>query len=175
MKYSIDKDEKLYLYGAATIGFLQHNTLSKKGYRILGFIDRRADEIKKFCELPVFRPDDKNLDKNITVIVSVKNVFEHSRIAKSLNDYGFSKIIYRPYNALNASGDDLETRLYNVYDEILNDNGITEIRDIPFYISAEIKFHGKIYTLNENGKVTAGNSAELSKLAAAVQKWGEGE
>ena len=42
-------------------------------------------------------------------------------------------------------------------------------------ISAEIKFHGKIYTLNENGKVTAGDAKELSKLAAAVQKWGEGE
>jgi CRISPR/Cas system CSM-associated protein Csm3 (group 7 of RAMP superfamily) len=40
-------------------------------------------------------------------------------------------------------------------------------------VSAKINFNGKSYELGENGKVTNGNAAELSKIAASVKNWGE--
>jgi CRISPR/Cas system CSM-associated protein Csm3 (group 7 of RAMP superfamily) len=40
-------------------------------------------------------------------------------------------------------------------------------------VSAKINFKGESYELGENGKVTNGNAAELSKFAASVKNWGE--
>lgn len=42
-------------------------------------------------------------------------------------------------------------------------------------ISASINFRGQTYALGKGGKVTADDSAELSKLAAAVKDWGDGK
>ena len=42
-------------------------------------------------------------------------------------------------------------------------------------LSASINFKGKTYALDKDGKVTAGDAAELSKLAAAVKDWRDGK
>lgn len=42
-------------------------------------------------------------------------------------------------------------------------------------ISASINFHGRTYKLDDGGKVTAGDAAELSKFAAAFKDWGDGK
>ncbi len=40
-------------------------------------------------------------------------------------------------------------------------------------ISADIHFKGKNYKLDKNGKVTVGNSDELSKISASIKEWGD--
>lgn len=153
--FFIESGNGLYLYGAATIGFLTKQVMDNKGISVNGFIDKRADEIKTFCELPVYSVDDVRINRESVVVVAVKNVFEHSRIASALAARGFSKIIYRPYNALNGCGTSRERRLYDAYSEITEDNGIRKIAEIPLYEKEERLLTDEAFISEEGDTVKA--------------------
>ena len=80
--------KKLILYGASSIGRLAKQTVEELGYNVVGFIDKRADEISSYMGLPVWKLEDVPTEcKDAAIFVSVKNVFEHEKIALKLRQY----------------------------------------------------------------------------------------
>lgn len=126
--FLFDKGSPIILYGAATIGCMLDDHLTSLGYQIKGFMDLRAEEIGNLHEKTVFQPDDESLSRDYVIIVAVKNVFEHSRIADDLAERGFKRLIYRPYVCLKGQGDEIENQLNDAYDSLTDFKGDS----IPF-------------------------------------------
>ena len=133
--YTFKKESKVALYGAATIGHILNQRLQKQGIDIIGFIDKRAEELVAFDGKPVYAIDNPKIPRDdVIIIIAVKNVFEHSRIAEILHQAGYSKIIYRPYNVLDGGGAADERRLYDVYTLLTEGEGDQDfIEGIPTY------------------------------------------
>lgn len=148
--FSIDKYTPLVLYGAATTAALLFRRFVSWNLNVSAFIDKRADEINTFLGCPVYRIDNSELDReNVVVLFAVKNVFEHSRIAKKLYDAGYKKLIYRPYNALNGKGNKEEQRLDEIYSLITEadsfiSNNFTSIPVLDAMKTADFSEHGVI-------------------------------
>lgn len=158
MIFFIDKSIPVVLYGAATIGTIFYRKYNEWNLNITAFIDKRAEEIKSFIGLPVYSIDNDVLDKkNVVVIIAVKNVFEHSRIASKLQKSGYKKIIYRPYNALNNNGSEQEILLNDIYSHITEDYIFDEklYAEIPFVeASNSLKLIENGVITKNKGKVT---------------------
>lgn len=64
----------IYLYGAAVQGKLWYQMLEKCNVNIKGFIDKKYDELKTFCDLPVYGPQfalsDEVLQQNSIILVT---------------------------------------------------------------------------------------------------------
>ena len=121
-KFVFDKHAEIWLYGAATTGVLTYNHLKAEGYNVLGFIDKRADEISELCGLEVYSINNllanvKSLD-DVVVILTIKNVFEHYRIANNLFKNGIKNIIYYPYESIKGIPSEEQQQLYNIMDKI---------------------------------------------------------
>lgn len=126
--YTLTKDDRVILYGAATMGTILLKKLQEKGYETECFFDQRADEIQTHCGLLVYRPEIYDQEKEKAVILlAVKNVFSHSQIAAKLLRLGYKKIIYRPFHALDGSGTKQEMELNERYG-ILTEDGNTQER-----------------------------------------------
>lgn len=121
--FIFDKKSPAILYGAATIGCMLDDHLTSFGYQVEGFMDLRAHEMAPLHGKPVFSPDNENLSKDCIIILAVKNVFEHSRIAEDLVKRGFHRLIFRPYACLKGGGDEREKRLNAAYDSLTDFKG----------------------------------------------------
>lgn len=102
----VNQETPLVLYGAATMGGIVYSNLTANKYHVLGFFDKRADEINEYMNLPVFqyqKTDCVDQDK-VVILITVKNVFEHSAIAKELLQYGYSNLIFFPIEILERRG-----------------------------------------------------------------------
>ena len=117
--FAIDNSTPLVLYGAATMGTIYYEKYAGWNLNVTAFIDKRADEIKDFLGLPCYDIENALLEKeNVVVIIAVKNVFEHSLIAKKLYKAGYKNLVYRPYAALNGKGTIEENHLNDVYSSL---------------------------------------------------------
>lgn len=124
--FSIKKQTRIFLYGAASIGKIVYENLKAKDITAAGFIDKRADELEHFMERPVSKIEDffMNESKDTVVVISVKNVFEHDAIAEKFINKGFCNLIFKPKSVLEnrASADDI--RVGNIYDALLDGSAI---------------------------------------------------
>lgn len=119
--FVFNKESPILLYGAASIGVLFSRYLNAEGFNVVGYIDKRANEIGEFLGKPTYEMDDCRLNQikgKCIIIVSVKNVFEHSAIAQQLVESGFYNIIYRSINVLNGEGTETEREIYRLFDKI---------------------------------------------------------
>lgn len=138
------EDKKIILYGAASIGSLAIAYFEEHGYDVYCYIDKRGHEICTFVGKPVYELEDsdiKALDKeSVVVFVSVKNVFEHTNIARKLIDNGFNNIIYRPLSVINGGGTVEEKALYDIYG-LIETGKVKDCESIPTTerIGTEIK------------------------------------
>lgn len=124
-KFVLSKESHFILYGAASCGSLLCDKLLLQGYAVDAFIDRRAEEITGLKGIPVYKPEDaaeKFCGKETVVIISVKNVFEHSRIAVELAELGLQNILYKPYSVLKGKGKEEEYIIGEWYDRISEGN-----------------------------------------------------
>lgn len=157
--YILRKTDHILLYGAATTGAILHANLTKAGYCVAAFIDQRADEIDSYYGLPVWNIAAAGCyaeKQAAVVIIAVKNVFEHERIAGNLWDAGFEKIIYRPYRSVCGNETEADHMLNAVYDQIIDRDGITEVSPCPAVMGREqqpLKDHAII--LDRGDYVTA--------------------
>ena len=148
--FNIDKLTPLVLYGAATMGTLYYKKYKEWGLDVNAFIDKRAGEIKEFLGFPVYDIENDVLDKeNIVILLAVKNVFEHSRIAKRLYKAGYRKIIFRPYAALNGNGTKDERSLNEVYSaltdaDIFDSEKLKKIPALNPCLIPQLEEHGVI-------------------------------
>lgn len=121
--FKFDKESPVILYGAATIGCMMDDYLTGFGYQIKGFMDLRAEEVGAVHEKPVFSLDDESLSRDYVIVLAVKNVFEHSRIAEELVKRGFYRLIFRPYLCLKGQGSEAENQLNTAYDSLIDFKG----------------------------------------------------
>lgn len=122
-KYIIEEKDKILIYGAATTGAIIYKKLIGLSYNVIAFVDRRSNEIESYYNLPVWSIDDvkQNCQENdqIIVIIAIKNVFEHERVAKMLWETGCKRIIFRPYNELNGKGTEEDKELNKLYNKVM--------------------------------------------------------
>ena len=118
-------DTPVVLYGAAHAGATIYKKLHKY-CNISAFIDRRADEISYYMEIPVFAIDsgaiDSVLKSNAIVVVAVKNIFEHEKITLDLIKHGFNHIVFCPVDGslFEYRSNDERTLLTNLYNNIIS-------------------------------------------------------
>lgn len=155
--FEFNKKTPIILYGAAAIGNIMYNVLFSQGYNVKGFIDKRADEITDYLNLPVWKIEDNSLDRNDIVIISVKNVFEHEQIVEQLVENGFTNLIFKPLNVLNGKGTENEKCLSNLYDKILENKVLT-----PTNLKAT--FQANIYTFKDYALYSEGNNEVIAKI-----------
>ena len=113
--FDFDKKSRIWLYGAATMGVITAHYLEEQGYFVEGFIDKRADEIAELNGKPVLslhQVAEFSEKEQIVVILTVKNVFEHERIAIEMVEFGINNIIFFPYRSLKGKGNIDENLLY---------------------------------------------------------------
>ncbi len=147
------KNSNVIIYGAAAIGLITYEICQQLGYNVIGFIDKRGDEIGEYQGKKVIGIDSAELDsmdKDSVVIIAVKNVFEHENIVRILIDKGFNNLIYRPFASLKGRGDKTENMLNNTYDDFMNRKEIDI--DIPKTVSVreyEYKDYSTISKLDD--------------------------
>lgn len=133
-EYLISKNDSIIIYGAATVGIRIFKILLENNFNIEAFIDKRADEISTLLGYPVLNINDKDClerKKNSIVIVAVKNVFEHNKIAETLLKIGFNKIIYKPYWELIGCANEEQQIISKVYDSFIKNKIDISIK-VPF-------------------------------------------
>lgn len=116
--FCLTRKTPIILYGASAVGKLFYRILTQNGYRVVSFIDKRYDEMSDIEGCPVLGIDGRSESEGCVVIIAIKNVFEHEKIAKELFKRGFENLIYRPKIILEG-GDSEQLRIINkAYDDI---------------------------------------------------------
>lgn len=148
---------KFILYGAASIGGIVKDTLESCGYNVVGYIDKRAHEMDQYNGRPVWsihKAVELGHDEEIVVYISVKNVFEHEKIARQLTKAGFQNLIYKPYNVLLGNASVKEKELAQLYDDLFDGH----LKGAEFVVpdcAHEDSLHDYALISKENGQVTA--------------------
>lgn len=115
-------EKEILIYGAGSTAKILAEQILKEKLNIVGFIDKRADLIKSFMDKKVYDLDALScfLEKdNYVIIITTRNVFEHSSIANKLYDRGFFNVIFKPYSVLKGKGTNELKTLSNVHDSFL--------------------------------------------------------
>ena len=109
-KYSLKKNDKIIIYGAATTGAILYKNFIEANLDVIAFIDKRADETPLYYELPVWTLEQlkKYLchNQDVVIVIGIKNVFEHEKIARKIYEIGGKRIVFRPYKELNGQGNE---------------------------------------------------------------------
>lgn len=159
-KYQIDKNSQIILYGAATTGAIMYRSFAEQGYCVAAFIDKRADEVDSYYGLPVIDLQEavkwfKTIPEAV-VVIAIKNVFEHEKIAKELWQAGCGKIVFRPYAAVTGNGERQDCLLNQAYDEILQGKFQCELYCINGFNKFKLEDQALIYeNVNDSGDVVA--------------------
>lgn len=127
-------EKKVIIYAAGTVGKLLLSILEKEGIEVYRFVDVRYEKIKELDGIKVESLEwlDTVVNKNdYCVIVTVKNVFEHTEIAKKIFSYGFYNIIYKPISVLNGEDSSDEMNRISRVHEILTDEDRIPAEGIP--------------------------------------------
>ena len=172
--------KKCILYGAASIGNLAKGSLEKCGFEVLGYIDKRAFELVFYNGLPVWELEDipaEYVNSDMIIYISVKNVFEHEKIAIDLMERGFQNIVYKPYNVLLGIGNTEEERLSEIYDKLFEGRFKEEINisELQFHKKTVLHDYGLIHK-NDGETVTAYIPIEYiftnNYKDTPMEKWG---
>ena len=123
--YIFQKGVPILLYGAATTGAILYSNLTAHGFSVHGFIDQRADEIDSYYGLPVWDAGTAGRyasAHDAIVVIAIKNVFEHERVAAGLWRAGCRRIVFRPYRSVCGEETERDHLLNAVYDQLLGGN-----------------------------------------------------
>lgn len=121
-QFFINKKAKIFIYGAAAGGTILYGKMHDHGYDIKGFIDNRAEEIKELHSLPVYHVTHLReiaCIEEIVVVIAVKNVFEHSRIARTLMKHGIQNVMYKPYAVLKGYANEEQKKLFAQHEQLV--------------------------------------------------------
>lgn len=156
--FSINEKCSIVIYGAATSGKIIYDILKKSHIDVVAFIDKRADELGELYGKRVAASMDDLSDlvcEDCVIIIAVKNVFEHSKIAARLLQSGINCILYKPHAVLAGGGTDDEKRISECYDCLLN-NRLDKLVHIPeTYNIAVYECHDSAVVREEDGYIWA--------------------
>jgi hypothetical protein len=116
--------------------------------QISGYIDKRANEIETLNNVSVMTLEEvssniKNKDEYV-VVISVKNVFSHNEIAKSLLDNGFHRIVYKSDSVLKGNGDSKEKLIDEIYESLIERKECNTNYTIPYTEIIRTSFNDKL-------------------------------
>ncbi|GHU79445.1 hypothetical protein FACS1894191_2250 [Clostridia bacterium] len=114
----LDSAKHIALYGAGNYGRQVSASLKELGFSPEMFIDRRADEIKEYCGLPVYKTEGIEPDarENLIVIVSFQTTINEFESLRSwLHSLGY-------INVINAARIDLLSEFSSAKHESISNN-----------------------------------------------------
>lgn len=114
------------------MGSVTGKALLNRGFKVIAFIDERADEIKECLNLPVYTIEQfqKGFQKDLVIFVAVKNVYYHIAIVGNLNKAGFERIIYKSGSIIQGNANKREHILDTAYESIIK-KGLVPSFSIP--------------------------------------------
>ncbi len=118
--FLLDKEKEYLIYGAGGNGLKLINIFKEKGYKLKGFIDKRASTLgavrgEKVWDVDTLKELLPEAD-DIVIILTTKNVFEHTDIAYGLAMMGFDQCIYKPLPVLKGYSDEKLEKISMVHD-----------------------------------------------------------
>lgn len=134
MKYfDLTINSKIWIYGGGKIGHNAFENLTKCGYRVQGFIDKRADQIIAENNVNCLTLEEFSKEPLVSeyiVFVCVWNGTQQETIANMLFNIGCDKLVYLPMVRANSL-DEIHTRR-RAYNDFLMCN-YDALHDIPCY------------------------------------------
>ena len=122
-QFIIDKFKDYIIYGAGGGGLKNIRLLKQHGFNVIGVVDKRAHELEEVCGIPTMTIDEVGErvenKENTVIIITPKNVFQHSEIALNLVQVGFKNIIYKPLEVLHGSNDEKLLAISKIHDSFL--------------------------------------------------------
>ena len=144
--FSLKKQTPIIIYGAAAIGFALKNILEFYGFNVVGYMDKRYEEIPFAHGLPVWSVKDAPTTEDTVVIVGIKNVFVHEKIAKELIKNGFTNLLYKSKRMIEGVEERVEyVELDKFYDYLIELKG----KNLEEYIFPEMKTFPKTSAIDE--------------------------
>lgn len=132
--FNLNTNSKIVFYGYS---LHRHNLLSdmkSKGYHVIAYFDKRADELNGILEIPVYTIENAPFTKQekfeMCVFICLQNAIQHDDIANALYKNGYQNIVFLPTN-LNIKNH-LAHRLRQKYTYLLC-NQYDEIKVVPCY------------------------------------------
>lgn len=113
--FQIDKNTKFLIYSIGGDGIKIFKTLTKNGLEVLGFIDKRANDVPELLGKKVWLLENIPDCKEAVVFIAVKNVFIHNELSNNLIDLGYYKQIYTPPSVISGNQNDFDLDIYNIF------------------------------------------------------------
>lgn len=111
--FCFTKHNPVVIYGSNKSGINFCRNLMSAGYCVQAFIDQKAGEYNHVLtiddkKMPIYEPEElENTDKEVIVLIAVRNAVEQNNVARILWEKGFQNVIYLPMfreNKRNARG-----------------------------------------------------------------------
>lgn len=121
------KDQKIIIYGTGLAGRYVCELLEREGVEVVGFVDKRCAEIHRCMNKPVWGIRDVieiSEKDNYTILITIKNVYDHSEIANQFLNIGFHNIIFKPYDVLQGKKGNLIESIDRAYESLINKHEI---------------------------------------------------
>lgn len=146
-KFCLSKEKEYLIYGAGGGGLKLIPVFKEKGYCLKGFIDQRAASLGNVQGMQVWDWDtvcglSGEADK-IIVIITTKNVFDHTKIASQLAQNGFKQCVYKPLPILQGYNDDELEKISKAHDIFLIDIDIPQEQELIKVDETIYKMHYK--------------------------------
>jgi len=163
INFEISRDTPIIIYGAAGAGLRGYHSLKTLNrYNVVGFIDKRADEIKNQYGLPVWKVDSilPYKKEDVLIVICVKNIFEHEKIVSQLIENYYTKIIFKPLQAMKQETKIDYASIDNNYRKIFNDedpNMQYDLESIPILKSIQIYNYCDYAIMSRKGNIVISN------------------
>lgn len=129
--FCVDRSRKYVIYGAGGNCRRIQKLFRSAGICMDAIIDRRAEEIKELDGTPVFTLEQLSgvdrIKEDRVVILSVKNVFMHVDLVRTLLEKGYKNIIYKPLPVLRGECDAEWDSIDCAYQAIVEEGHIYEL------------------------------------------------
>ena len=113
--FNFNKEAEILIYGYGKIGQELHHRLLIQGYRVVGIIDKKAEQFVPINNCVFIRPED--IDEqliNHVIVITFQNILEHERVVNILRGNGIKKIIY-----LKRSKPKLYQKSFKIYNQLV--------------------------------------------------------
>ena len=146
-KYSL-RSKKILIYGAGAYGIRVKDLLKKVGFKIIGFVDKRADEISHTDGIKCFTIDGISRfehKEDFCIIVTFHNVFDHCKVAKKLFDHGFVNLIYKPVTSLNGNFNVIYDSINYAYESLCTNFVIPDVEIMKYEREPLLEFKDRAF------------------------------
>lgn len=145
----------------------------KRKYNVVGFIDKRAKDIKECLGFPVYGLEElkKSVKDNMVIFVAVKNVYYHEDIVETLNSLGYFNVIYKTQKAISGDMESREKDLDMVYEGIYKKGNVLPIQIPVIIVQKSINWKEKVFLKEEDENVVVQIPVELLYTGITDATW----